>query len=274
MRANVGQLVAGGKVDSAENQQGDLQVSAESDSSQGIPAVCLAGEEGVDRAIVPVHAEQTVVNEVAQMVDSVPTEASSHVVELRSALAAEEAKVAELEDVVVNLRTRAEQASQEAKEMQQQFAGSANSVLASGTQFLASLRGFLKQHTQAPGTQEPELQAEDSGDTVQVPQLCQPCKSHVKADQQEGIAAGPLISSSFVESVAVGHGKTSDELAALRVRDLEDDEYTHVQRLISRLIEEKRNKEGERTYAIPATVPELLEKGIRVIDGLTDGVVE
>ena len=268
MRANVGQIVAGGRADSAENLHGDLELSAPSDSLQGIPAVSPAGEEGVDCAVVPVQAEQTVFKEADQMVDSVLTEASSQVDQLRCALAAEKTKVAEQEDVILHLTTRAKQASQEAKEVQQQFAASANSVLASGTQFLASLRALLKQPTQAPGTQEPQSQAEDSGDTAKLPQLCQPCNSHVNAAQQEDIAAGPLLSSSLVEGIVVGHGKTSDELAASRVRDLEDDEHTHLQRLISRLIEEKRNKEGERT--LWSITKKLIGMPQRDLDHLVD----
>ena len=179
-----------------------------------------------------------------------------------SEFAAAKAKVVKPEAEVANLNEGAESAriAQATAESQAALECQAELALASGMRFIDSLRALLGRPAPAP-SQGPELEPR---------QLCQPCQGpDGGAKLADGLPTGPLHSGapgalgratkekfpgvSLVECSAAAGGQDPEELAGNRtaladflcIEKLDGDEQALVQRVLSRLIEEK--KRGGRT---------------------------
>ena len=212
---------------------------------------------------------------------------------LASELAAEKAKVVQLEGKVAELNADVERVSQGAEaarialataESQAALECQAELALASGMRFIDSLRALLGRPAPAP-SQGPEPEPR---------QLCQPCqRPDGGAKLPDGLPTGPLHSGapgalgratketfpgvSLVECSAAAGGQDPEELAGNRtaladflcIEELDSEEQALVQRVISRLIEEKKRgaNSGRTLWSITTKIFGMSQ---RELDHLVD----
>ena len=198
---------------------------------------------------------------------TVEAEAAAHVEQLACQLEIEKAKVAELEGKNVERTVNLEPWREEG--VREQLASEAESALASSERFIESLRAFMERYTAVTASQRPRPEQGGAAGSVEPLLHCKVCKVSTDLARQEDSLLSGLLPGDFLdERCATAWGQDREELAVLRMKELDGEEEEVVERLISRLIEEKRGgKDGRTMWSI---LKKIVEMNQRDLDHLVD----